>query len=155
LGANRSTRVLAPQGEGEPIIAGTRIKVRKNALDLVAHRWDAEEIQRHHPDLALGQVHSAPAYYSDHKEEIDRDIRQQLKTECRERKRADKRARLRVRDSADRQGIVDAMRARQIAAVGAETEDPNVTIALAQEPRDLLIAVASILARSRRLGKGH
>jgi uncharacterized protein (DUF433 family) len=62
--------------EGEPIIAGTRIKVRMIALDLVAHGWDAEEIQRHHPDLTLGQIHSALAYYSDHKEGMDRDIRQ-------------------------------------------------------------------------------
>ncbi|MGO9471771.1 MAG: DUF433 domain-containing protein [Isosphaeraceae bacterium] len=62
--------------EGEPIIAGTRIKVRMIALDVLAHRWDAEEIQRHHPDLTLGQIHSALAYYSDHKEAMDRDIRQ-------------------------------------------------------------------------------
>jgi uncharacterized protein (DUF433 family) len=59
---------------GEPIIAGTRIKVRMIALDRIAHGWDAEEIQRHHPDLSLGQVHSALAYYYDHKEEMDRAI---------------------------------------------------------------------------------
>jgi uncharacterized protein (DUF433 family) len=58
----------------EPIIAGTRIKVRMIALDRIAHGWDAEEIQRHHPDLSLGQVHSALAYYYDHKEEMDREI---------------------------------------------------------------------------------
>ena len=59
---------------GEPIIAGTRIKVRMIALDRIAHGWDAEEIQRHHPDLSLGQIHSALAYYFDHKQEMDRDI---------------------------------------------------------------------------------
>jgi uncharacterized protein (DUF433 family) len=57
-----------------PIIAGTRIKVRSIALDRIAHGWDAEEIQRHHPDLTLGQIHSALAYYYDHQEEMDRDI---------------------------------------------------------------------------------
>jgi uncharacterized protein (DUF433 family) len=62
--------------EGEPIFARTRIKVCMIALDVAAHRWDAEEIQRRHPDLTLGQIHSALAYYSDHKEEMDRDIRQ-------------------------------------------------------------------------------
>jgi uncharacterized protein (DUF433 family) len=60
--------------EGEPIIAGTRIKVRVIALDRMAQGWDAEEIQRHHPDLSLGQIHSALAYYYDHKDEMDRDI---------------------------------------------------------------------------------
>ena len=59
---------------GEPIIASTRIKVRMIALDRIVHGWDADEIQRHHPDLTLGQVHSALAYYFDHKEEMDRDI---------------------------------------------------------------------------------
>ena len=65
---------IEPNAEGEPIIAGTRIKVRMIALDRIAHGWDAEEIQRHHPDLSLGQIHSALAYYSDHKQEMDRDV---------------------------------------------------------------------------------
>jgi uncharacterized protein (DUF433 family) len=39
--------------EGQAVIAGTRIKVRMIALDRMAHGWDAEEIQRHHPDLTL------------------------------------------------------------------------------------------------------
>jgi uncharacterized protein (DUF433 family) len=60
--------------EGVPIIAGTRIKVRSIALDRIANGWDAEEIRRHHPDLTLGQIHSALAYYYDHQEEMDRDI---------------------------------------------------------------------------------
>jgi uncharacterized protein (DUF433 family) len=62
--------------EGEPIIAGTRIKVRMIALDVIVHGWDAEEIQRHHPDLTLGQIHSALAYYFDHQEEMQKDIAQ-------------------------------------------------------------------------------
>jgi uncharacterized protein (DUF433 family) len=60
--------------EGVPVIAGTRIKVRSLALDRIAHGWDAEEIQRHHPDLTLGQIHSALAYYYDHQEEMDLEI---------------------------------------------------------------------------------
>lgn len=64
---------IEPNASGEPIIAGTRIKVRMIALARIAHGWDAEEIQRHHPDLSLGQVHSALAYYYDHKEEMDRE----------------------------------------------------------------------------------
>jgi len=59
---------------GEPLVEGTRIKVRMLALDHIAHGWDADEIQRQHPELTLGQIHSALAYYYDHKVEIDRDI---------------------------------------------------------------------------------
>jgi len=60
--------------KGQAVIAGTRIKVRMIALDRIAYGWDAEEIQQQHPDLSLGQIHSALAYYYDHKEEMDRDI---------------------------------------------------------------------------------
>jgi len=62
--------------DGQPIISGTRFKVRMIALDHIAHGRDAEEIQRHHPELTLGQVHSALAYYYDHKDAMDRDIRE-------------------------------------------------------------------------------
>ena len=51
--------------EGQAVIAGTRIKVRMIALDRIAYGWDAEEIQQQHPDLSLGQIHSAPAYDHD------------------------------------------------------------------------------------------
>jgi uncharacterized protein (DUF433 family) len=60
--------------EGEPVIAGTRTKVRLIALDRIAHGRDPEEIQRQHPDLTLGQIHSALAYYYDQMDEMDRDI---------------------------------------------------------------------------------
>ncbi len=60
--------------EGRPIIAGTGFKVRMIALDQIAHGLDAPAIQKAHPHLSLGQIHSALAYYYDHKEEMDRDI---------------------------------------------------------------------------------
>jgi uncharacterized protein (DUF433 family) len=59
---------------GFPIIAGTRMKVRMIALDQMAYGWDAPEIQRAHPHLTLGQIHSALSYYHDHKAEMDRNI---------------------------------------------------------------------------------
>lgn len=64
--------VLSP--EGVPYIAGIQTKVEEVALDHLAYRWDAEEIQRQHPSLTLGQIHSALAYYYDHQEELDREI---------------------------------------------------------------------------------
>lgn len=60
--------------DGVPRLEGTPTKVVEIALDMLAHGWDAETIQREHPDLTLGQVHSALAYYFDHQVELDRDI---------------------------------------------------------------------------------
>ena len=60
--------------EGVAYIAGTQTKVEEVILDHLAHRWDAEEIQREHPGLTLGQIHNALAYYYDHQEELDRQV---------------------------------------------------------------------------------
>jgi uncharacterized protein (DUF433 family) len=65
---------IEPDEQGRPIVSGTRFKVRLIALDHIALGRDAEEIQRQHPGLTLGQIHSALAYYFDHKEEMDRDL---------------------------------------------------------------------------------
>jgi uncharacterized protein (DUF433 family) len=43
-----------------------------------AYGWSPEELHFQHPYLTLGQIHSAPAYYWDHREELDRDIRRRL-----------------------------------------------------------------------------
>ncbi len=59
-----------------PILTGTRVKVRLVVSDHVGHGWDAQEIQRQYPHLTLGQIHSALAYYYDHKDEMDADIQQ-------------------------------------------------------------------------------
>ena len=67
---------IALNAAGEPILAGTRIKVRMIALDRIARGWDAEEIQAHHPDLSLGQIHAALAYYYDHQAGMDLDIQE-------------------------------------------------------------------------------
>lgn len=63
---------------GVPLLAGTTTKVLEIALDYLAYRWDAEEIHRQHPHLTRGQIHSALAYYFDHREEMDRQIAEQL-----------------------------------------------------------------------------
>ena len=65
---------IALSPDGVPYIAGTRTKVEEVILDHIAYRWDAEEIQRQHPGLTLGQIYSALAYYYDHQEELDREI---------------------------------------------------------------------------------
>lgn len=52
-------------------IQGTRVKVIEIALDHIAHGWSAEEIARQHPELTLGQIHSALSCYYDNKREFE------------------------------------------------------------------------------------
>jgi uncharacterized protein (DUF433 family) len=52
-------------------IQGTRVKVIEIALDHIAHGWSAEEIARQHPELTLGQIHSALSCYYDNKSEFE------------------------------------------------------------------------------------
>jgi uncharacterized protein (DUF433 family) len=63
---------------GVPLIEGTTTKVIELVLETQAYGWSPDEIQFQHPYLTLGQIHSALAYYWDHKEELDRDIEQRL-----------------------------------------------------------------------------
>ena len=59
---------------GIPLIDGTTMKVVELVLEQSAHGWSSEELHFQHPTLSLGQIHSALAYYWDHKEELDQDI---------------------------------------------------------------------------------
>jgi uncharacterized protein (DUF433 family) len=64
--------------QGVPYLVGTQTKVIEIALDRLAHHWDADEIQRQHPHLTLGQIYSALGYYYDHQPEMDQEIAEQL-----------------------------------------------------------------------------
>lgn len=57
-----------------PVIAGTTMKVVELVLAQAAYGWSAEELGGQFPYLTLGQIHSALAYYWDHREELDADI---------------------------------------------------------------------------------
>ncbi len=57
-----------------PVIAGTTMKVVELVLAQAAYGWSAEELNRQFPDLTLGQIYSALAYYWDHRESLDADI---------------------------------------------------------------------------------
>ena len=63
-----------------PMIAGTTMKVIELVLSHIAHGWSPEELHFQFPHLTLGQIHSALAYYWDHKEELDKDIEQRLES---------------------------------------------------------------------------
>jgi uncharacterized protein (DUF433 family) len=70
---------IEKRADGNVWLIGTQTKVIEVALDRLAHHWDADEIQRQHPHLTLGQIHSCLAYYHDHEEEMDRAIEEQLR----------------------------------------------------------------------------
>jgi uncharacterized protein (DUF433 family) len=65
--------------DGTALVEGSRTKVIEIALDRLAHHWDAEEIQRQHPQLTLGQIYAALTYYHDHRQRFDSEIRDQLR----------------------------------------------------------------------------
>lgn len=59
---------------GALYIAGTPFKVRQLVLDHIAYGWGAEQIQREHPQLTLGQIHAALGYYYDLQQQVDDEI---------------------------------------------------------------------------------
>jgi uncharacterized protein (DUF433 family) len=59
---------------GTLIIAGTTLKVVELVMAQLAYGWSPEELYFQHPYLTLGQIHSALAYYWDHKADLDADI---------------------------------------------------------------------------------
>ena len=52
--------------KGGEWIAGTTFRVTDVVLGHLAHGWSPEEIHFQHPQLSMGQIHSALAYYCDH-----------------------------------------------------------------------------------------
>jgi len=67
-------RHIETNSKGVACIDGTRTKVRDIAMDHIAYGWNAEQIHRQHPHLSLAQIHSALAYYYDHKAQVDKEI---------------------------------------------------------------------------------
>jgi uncharacterized protein (DUF433 family) len=63
-----------------PMIAGTTMKVVELVVAHLAYGWSPEELRFQHPYLSMGQVHSALAYYWDHKNELDQDIERRLQS---------------------------------------------------------------------------
>src|SRR5262245_45370579 len=61
---------------GQPHILGHRIKVKHVAIWYERMGLSPDEIVSSHPGITLAQVHAALAYYYDHRDEIDRSIRE-------------------------------------------------------------------------------
>jgi uncharacterized protein (DUF433 family) len=61
-----------------PIIAGTTMKVVELIVEKNAYGWSPEELHFQHPYLSMSQIHSALAYYWEHKKELDTDIEERF-----------------------------------------------------------------------------
>jgi len=66
-------------GEPAALERVPRIRVAQLAMDYLSHGWTVEEMCRHHPYLQRAEAYAAMAYYHDHQEEIDGEIRAELK----------------------------------------------------------------------------
>ena len=64
--------------EGVPHIVGTTMKIVELVMAQKAYGWSPEELHFQHPYLSMSQIHSALAYYWEHKEELDADIEDRL-----------------------------------------------------------------------------
>jgi uncharacterized protein (DUF433 family) len=64
--------------QGVPFISGTTMKVVELVMAQMAYGWSPEELHFQHPYLTMNQIHSALAYYWEHKEELDADINRRL-----------------------------------------------------------------------------
>lgn len=60
-------------------IADTRTKVIEIALDKLAHGSSPEELHFQYPHLSMAQIHSALAYYYNHREELESEIMRRLR----------------------------------------------------------------------------
>ncbi len=60
---------------GSPIIKGTKFPVRSVVRYVLHQGLSPEEIVGEFSHLTLAQIYDALSYYYDHKEEIDRDLR--------------------------------------------------------------------------------
>lgn len=64
--------------KGVPDIVDTTMKVVELVMAQRAYGWSPEELHCQHPYLTMSQIHSALAYYWEHKEAIDVDMERRL-----------------------------------------------------------------------------
>ncbi len=70
------TKNTAVRG-GKPCIAGTGLRVTDLVIAHLFHKRSAEELTADY-ELSLSQVYAALAYYYQHKDDLDKDIRHQV-----------------------------------------------------------------------------
>jgi uncharacterized protein (DUF433 family) len=69
------TAHISLEERGVAWIDDTNTKVIEVVLDKLAFQWSPEAIHIQHPHLPLARIYAALAYYYDHKDAIDEQIR--------------------------------------------------------------------------------
>ena len=64
--------------KGVPVVGTHEMKISQLVSEHFAWGWSPEELHLNHPYLSLGEIHSALAYYWDHKDDIDGEIERDL-----------------------------------------------------------------------------
>jgi len=64
--------------KGRPWVEGANVKVIEIAADYLAHRSSVEEMAYQFPHLTPSMIHSALAYFYDHREEMEADMEESL-----------------------------------------------------------------------------
>jgi uncharacterized protein (DUF433 family) len=61
---------------GTPVVAGTRVRIVDIAVEYEFLNCSPDEIINAHPHLKLEQIHDALSYYYEHRDELDKKIKQ-------------------------------------------------------------------------------
>lgn len=70
--------------KGRPWVVGANVKVIEIAADYLAHRSSVEEMAYQFPHLTPSMIHSALAYFYDHREEMEGEINRSLNSYLKE-----------------------------------------------------------------------
>ena len=70
--------IVKESGSPARLESQPRTRVAMIVMDYLGRGLGPEEIVRHYPYLTLAEVHSAMAYYHDHRDEIDAEIQGEL-----------------------------------------------------------------------------
>src|SRR5947207_13323053 len=80
--------IVKQEGEPARLQRVPRVRVAQIVMDYLAYGWSAEEMCRQHPYLQPAEAHAALAYYYDHAEEIEAEVRAEAEQAERDRQAA-------------------------------------------------------------------
>ncbi len=78
LSTNTEYKYILLDDHQVPFIKGTSMKVVELVTSVQAYGWSPEELHFQYPHLSMSQIYSALAYYWEHKEEIDADVKRRF-----------------------------------------------------------------------------
>src|SRR5260221_10220137 len=70
--------IVKEAGQPARLESHPRIRIAQIVMDYLAHGWSVDEMCRQHLYLKPAEAHAAMAYYFDHQDEIDGEIRAEI-----------------------------------------------------------------------------